>query len=150
MNDRTMNICLVIIVVSTFSLGYQFRPLYDEILSPRFTSSKVMEDMDARTETFKMWNEVKGFWNYNESNLRVKLSEEELKEQGGVCWHYSDWYVKQAEERGLLGKKIEFWGSGEVGHAVAIIYDKEINSYCLVDQSSIPLCNKLKNTYDEE
>jgi hypothetical protein len=149
MREVTSNILLAIIVVSSFSLGFMFKPLYEDILSPRFTSYKVMEDMDARTETFRMWNELKEFWYFNESNIRNKLTQEELKEEGGVCWHYSDWYVEEAKKKGLMGKKIEFWGSGEVGHSVAIIYDKDIDQYCLVDQTSTPKCNKLENTFDE-
>lgn len=90
-----------------------------------------------------MWENLSEFWKYNISNIRKDLSDEELKEEGGVCWQYSDWYVEQAKSRGLMGKKIEFWGSEDIGHAIAIVYDKEISQYCILDQMTTPKCTRM-------
>lgn len=148
MRDIITKVCLAVIIVATFSLGYMTQPIINDNFLNRFTSSKVMEPINLNTESLKMWNELREFWKYNITNLKTDLTLEELKEQGGVCWHYSNWYVEQAKERGLYGKEVRFFGDDN-GHSIAIIYDKNLTEYCVMDQVVRPVCFELGGFGDE-
>lgn len=87
--------------------------------------------------------ELSSWWQYNSSNINKTLTEAELKVQGGVCAHASKWYFEQAESLGFKGEVIKFWGNKEIGHAFALLYDKNITEYCILDQEVIIGCSKL-------
>lgn len=90
--------------------------------------------------------EVKTFFYYNESNIGKEITEKELKEQGGVCKHYAEWYIKRAKEQGLFGKPIIFFGTERIGHEVALIWNANLTEYCILDQDKLIGCNLLGET----
>jgi hypothetical protein len=78
-------------------------------------------------------NQVSAFYYYNISNVGKDLTEEELKQQGGVCKHYAEWYSNQAQNLGFYTKEIVF-SVGDLNHEVALISNNE--GYCVLDQTS--------------
>ena len=78
-------------------------------------------------------NELKGFYKYNLSNVHKKMELPELKETGGVCWHYADWYMQNMASLGYKSERVNFFGDDE-GHTFTIAWDNGMNHYCLLDQ----------------
>ena len=94
-------------------------------------------------------DEVKGFFKYNISNVNKELSLEELKVQGGVCNHWSEYYLNRFKELGFLGKEVIFWSKNkDKGHEIALVWDNNISSYCILDQTNIIGCGIWKE-YNE-
>ncbi len=142
MADKSLIFAMLLLIVSSMFTGYVARPFLESYSIKNPLSKQIMQPLDVEEESFKIWSELKEFYNYNITNLHKKLTEEELKKEGGVCWHYSDWYVEQAEKLGLLAKRVDFYGE-DSGHAIAILYDRNLTEYCIVDQRQIPSCVKL-------
>lgn len=72
-------------------------------------------------------NQVYDSYNYNKSNLRTTLTDEELMSLGGVCWHYADYYERKGLLYGYNASRINFFG-----HAVAV-WEKNDCGYVLID-----------------
>jgi hypothetical protein len=88
------------------------------------------------------------WWKYNESNLEIYnngygnyINWSVIREQGAVCGQASRWFIDKAKSLGFSGKRINF-GEDE-GHAYALIWDKNMTSYCIMDQQAQPACFKL-------
>ena len=142
MRDKKTFFALILLTILSIYLGYELRPFYENIVSPKLMSSESMQSLDVQAESFQLWHQLKGFYNYNITNWKKPLTNEELKREGGVCWHYSDWYIEQAEKDGFMAKRVDFYGK-DSGHSIAIIYDKEMTEYCIVSQTQFPQCSEL-------
>ena len=79
-------------------------------------------------------SELRSFWKYNISTKNSYLSDDELKESGGVCWHATDWYKKRVELGGYWAEEVTII-TGNVSHQFLIASSN--NSYCLLDQEII-------------
>lgn len=133
--------CLLILF---FLLGH----ISEDYLTERMISYKPEEtpcsqsfkNLDAAADCLN--EELKTFYNYNAENVGKKLlSLKELKEEGGVCYHYAHWYCDMAEELGYHCKTASF-SVGEYGHKIAIVSDD--TSYCVMDQDFPPKCYELE------
>lgn len=87
--------------------------------------------------------QVKSFYVYNKSNQYVNMTEEKLKNEGGTCWAWADYYAEHAEELGFYTEKpvIKIYKntSGKlIYHEFAVISD--YSSYCVIDQNSVVGC----------
>lgn len=85
-------------------------------------------------------SELKTFYNYNLSNRGLDLTLEELKRDGGVCWHYSNWYATRMKELGFYGTEVSIRNSKEDTHKFAVASNEW--GYCTLDQTKIS-CIKL-------
>jgi len=91
--------------------------------------------------------EVNEFWKYNLSNIKNDLTLEQLKEQGGVCWHYADYYVDRIlNETSFYAKKVRITSTEKVDHEFTIASGKE--GYCVLDQTKI-WCFRFKGGSEE-
>lgn len=119
-------------------------PSYEYFKSDRQNASLRCASDDVIKSTNCLHQELLEFFNYNASNVGKEMTFEELKTGGGVCSHYSKWYIKRAEELGFRGEYVVMYS---IGHAVAMIthHSNETNqsTYCLVDQTNKPVCNRL-------
>jgi hypothetical protein len=83
-------------------------------------------------------NDFISWYEFNLSNTRNELSEEQFIEQGGVCTHATNWYDKRLKERGFNTKIITLLPREglleEYGHQFLIAYDDKVDIYCIVDQ----------------
>jgi hypothetical protein len=116
-----------------------------------------LDDLESSMEC--LIKEQGKWWDYNASNkdlywnrLTGQLQDVDwdiIREEGGVCSHSSLWYVNRASELGYLSKLIKFYNNS-TGHEIALVYEDDLSTYCLLDQSQL-WCVPLKNggIYDE-
>ena len=98
-------------------------------------------------------NELKEFYDYNISQVRKQLNITQLKESGGVCDHYSQFYkdnfiklgAREVEQRTSFKfettmppfyiSEIIFPIDNETSHVISIVSTSE--GYCLLDQLNV-------------
>ena len=86
-------------------------------------------------------NNVNQFYSYTDTDDKINLTEEELKEKGGDCNNWANYYVKKFKELGFYGNIAIFDIDKETSHVVAIISNEK--GYCVIDQTEIIGCQKL-------
>jgi hypothetical protein len=103
---------------------------------------------------------LKEFYYYNISNVDKELTLEELKEQGGVCWHYARWwrdefirlgaklskdgdkyYIEENSSKFYI-KEVTFSIDNETSHRIAIV--SSAGGWCALEQLSID-CFRFEN-----
>ncbi len=75
---------------------------------------------------------VMSFYKYNVSNVGKELTFEELKEQGGVCSHYSNLYYQAGLELGFHSKEVDIEVDEDGSHIFTIISNSD--GYCKLDE----------------
>ena len=89
----------------------------------------LVKDVMMQVEDVRTW------YKYNESNINFSLSSDQLKEEGGVCWHYAKYYSNLAYNLGFHNLTIDIGPSKrDTWHEFALVYDDDLN-YCLIDQT---------------
>ena len=132
---------LLFLSTSSFALGFKFR------VDMESSALKIGDYYGTNcsnlslTDTASCLNkELKSFYNYNLSNIGKHLTLEELKAQGGVCSHASNWYKDNIDNSTTYSSKYVYLS--EVGnsssHVFIIMYGEE--GYCILDQR-FKLCN---------
>jgi hypothetical protein len=94
-------------------------------------------DVKIASECLRDW--IKGFYNYtvrNESSYKDKWgSYEDIKLNGGDCFDYTMLYKLYLTSNDYLTDKVSIYSeSEESGHTFLIAYDKNLTSYCKIDQ----------------
>lgn len=85
---------------------------------------------------------VKTFFYYNQSNIGRMLTFDEVKEQGGVCNHYTEIYKYAFEKLGFKTKTIDiFPQDNAIGHTFLVAFNDD--GYCILDQNVDPICLKI-------
>ncbi len=133
--DGGIIIGLTIILVLSGAIIYMNFFSYNEFSIPDY---ECIKDTDAEQAVNCLHANLMTFFNYNYSNYKTHLTFEELKERGGVCWHYTKWYIESAKKLGYKAKEINIKLTDDVGHVFAVINDKY--TYCIVDQTFKPEC----------
>lgn len=105
------------------------------------TKKNMEQNINIEDWLIKKRAELETFYKYEKNNANIMLTEKELKEKGGVCWHYANWYKEQAKEIPVFAQVVMI-RTGIDKHAFAIISDKD--EYCIADQLVIQ-CLKLGN-----
>lgn len=80
-------------------------------------------------------SELSNWYYYNYSNIGKDLTLEQLKKEGGVCTHYTAWYIKQMSDYGFYAQKVYIDLNGTYAHAFAVASMN--NTYCILDQTII-------------
>jgi hypothetical protein len=143
-------ILIVLVVVSIFVIYEARKPqtsTYAEVENATCKFDDLEKSMECLIKEQGKW------FKYNISNkalywnkLTGKLDDVDwsvIKEQGGVCSHSSVWYVMEAQKLGYKAETIRFFGNETLGHEIALIYEKDLRKYCLLDQSKLG-CVSLK------
>ncbi len=73
------------------------------------------------------------FYKYNEENIGKNLTFDELKEEGGVCSSWSDYYNEIGRSLGYNTSNVTVPISGFVYHRLSVWSDE--NGYCILDQT---------------
>jgi len=84
--------------------------------------------------------ELSQFYKYNITNYAKTISEKQLKEQGGACVQFSEWYIKKAKSLNYIAETIDI-DMEKSKHEIAIISDN--TGYCILDQLNIN-CHEVK------
>lgn len=94
--------------------------------------------------------EMSEFYIYNGSNAYLYWNNgkpdikdwNKIKGEGGVCWHFAEWYAMRAEQLGLNGDLIIVeYDDLSYNHAIVMITNNK-NEYCLIDQTTLVGCHK--------
>jgi hypothetical protein len=75
------------------------------------------------------------FYKYNLDNIGREMTFEQLKEEGGVCSSWSDYYSQIGELLGYKSRNITIPLSKEVSHEFSVWSDE--NGYCILDQTEV-------------
>jgi len=80
---------------------------------------------------------IKAFYNYTIRNDTEKTLED-IKLNGGDCYDYSNLYKNMAEQLNFSATTTTiFRGDKSAAHMYTTVWDKELNGYCILDQSSV-------------
>jgi len=136
-DNLKLYIALSGIVFCSLIIGYSFNNAYSIIKNERLIEGNVLFGLDTDISTlgYDLNKDVQSFYKYNISHIFDKLSIDQLKEDGGVCWHYADYYVEKAKEQGVYAQRITIPTNDTFNHAFAVISNN--NGYCLLDQVNI-------------
>ena len=70
--------------------------------------------VDLINEMYDLKSKINEFYIYNISNEGKNLSKIELKEQGGVCNHWANYWVEKAKELGFNAEVKKFFVKKEI------------------------------------
>jgi hypothetical protein len=130
---------ILVMVVSAFFLGFGFgKGKYKlDLLNniKPYTDSCDYDDLSKVVECLN--HEFNSFYVYNLSQAGKTLNEEQLREQGGVCTHATEWYEERLNNLNIRTMSITMWPIDTKiysGHIFLIAYDDTIDTYCWIDQ----------------
>jgi hypothetical protein len=135
------NILSILILIVSIFLGIQLTLLYQTISPLILSGTSVIKnnvncnDTDIINASYCLRDQLNLWYNYNMSNVNIKMSADELKKQGGVCWQYSEWYLNEMKSRGFLAYSYAFWKNSTVRHQITIASDN--TAYCILDQTEV-------------
>lgn len=138
---------LASIIIAIFTLGFWAGIKVTDpnpISNP--TNSIDCKGYDLFSTSYCLQAELREYVEYNLTNkdefwnTKAPINWDFIKEYGGVCWHYAEYFVNRAKELGFQGKRIDVWNG--LNHSIAIIHDN--NSYCIADNKDIITCQRLK------
>ena len=113
------------------SLGYY---VYDNQAKPFIQAQLADENSsDLETQVFLLTRNVSHWYYYNESNMNHKLTEKELVEHGGVCWHYSNWYADKLYDMGYNTEQVTIFINKTASHRFAVASSAD-GDICVIDQ----------------
>jgi hypothetical protein len=140
-----MNFRLVITVLLCFeflclgiiggALLVTYLPRHSNIISENSYKYTNCTDLNLSESAYCLRDRLLGFYKYNISNIDKELTLDELKEQGGVCSHYSKWYITEMEKNGFNAEYVVFPLNETINHAIAIASNSE--AYCILDQRAV-------------
>ena len=124
--------CLLLAMIAGCFFGAAIYAWIDENGLPRFITNCPGSGVEGITNCLRA--EMRPYYYFNISNLDRNLSEEDLKREGGVCWHYAKWYAERGNEMGLNTTTTNFT-IGDKLHRIAILSGE--HKYCIADQMDI-------------
>lgn len=150
--ENLILICLALsIVLSILTLGLNFKDYLIEA-KPIVSYNSDCKNLSLFETSNCLKEELSNFYKYNLSNVGKKLTLEELKANGGVCEHYTDWYkdnliglgyvmldddelrtVRAKDENYVSTHRISI--SKDTNHIYAVASNYE--GYCVLDQLNI-------------
>lgn len=139
------NLMFILCMLAFAVLGFSMHGTYLEYKDS--FNTKILNYVDGKNSTFNcsglsiipaskcLGDEMATWFRYNMSNHKKDLTLDKLKEEGGVCWHYADWYKTQAESLGYITKEVIIDTDNETAHQFTVISNRE--AYCVLDQLDI-------------
>ncbi len=132
---------VVIVGIACFKLGYITNESGIRELNIFSKPDNNCSGLDLMTSSKCLQNELVEFYKYNLSNMKTELTLEQLKEVGGVCWHYADWYKENIESLGFYAKTVTFDMNDTLLHRVTIA--SNMDAYCVLDQLNVK-CTRME------
>jgi len=147
--DKVLAILKIVLITNLILIGFFLGIMFNAkegIFKQHITASSVSDCSKDNliTSVECLRNNFTSWFHFNITAAGVELNESELKQNGGVCSHASEWYVSQAKQLGYYGKTITFYAKNMImGHEIALVYADNLSSYCLIDQQNIVGCSTL-------
>lgn len=91
------------------------------------------ESDDLLYSVYCLRRQLMEFYNYNLTNVGQVLSLDELKTVGGVCSHYSNWYMQNLKSFGFYSDTMVI-NTENYSHEVAIAWNQDYRHICLIEQ----------------
>lgn len=132
--DYILLISLLGVFICGISIGYIYEHYELSEAIGMFKEKKINESSLADTSEL-LRDELMVFYNYNLTNIDKKLNQSELEEEGGVCWHYAQWYKKQLLDRSFYAILVDVNINETMKHEFTIASNK--NEICLLDQMMV-------------
>ena len=147
MEEITSDIILAICFLSLGSV-LTFGFIYIIDYTPTQTLSKIEYSECSNLSLFEtsdcLNSELKGWFNYNLSNLNKEMNLSELKKLGGTCSDYANWYKDNYINLGFNAKSISI-SADDTGHELTVAWTKNLSdgkgSYCIADQTQTACFN---------
>lgn len=123
----------------------------NNILSSIKSNNSNCSGMDLMFTAQCLNNELKYFYFFNISQKGKDLNESQLKSEGGVCRNAVIWYNSNFKSLGFQTQEIDLWNLDKTeGHAISLVYDNNLSSYCILDQKQLVGCQNLDVTNKSE
>jgi hypothetical protein len=138
MKYNTEDYLLLGMLFITICLGWVLHMAYLNIQEVGYF--RVMDNnmTDLQSDVYELQYNFTSWYSYNSSNIKKDLTESKLKEQGGVCWHASDWYIKRLKNLGYNTASVYIQINKTMGHEFTVASDT-FGNLCVLDQSRV-LC----------
>ena len=131
--DASIIILFILLLVFTvpFAKGYidQKKTESIESIANSCSEKNLLDSAECVTELTKQ------FYKYNWDNLDKELDFQTLKEQGGVCTSWSDYYNKIGQSLGFYTENIIIQVDDGLSHEFNVWSNKD--QYCILDQTEI-------------
>lgn len=121
--------------------------------TPLSNSSALNPEISTLQLSKELVAEQSKWWKYNLSNYNLfydtKIGDVKninwtvIKEEGGVCSHSAHWYKEQAINLGFESRVVSFYNQEGRGHEIALVYNKQLTEYCVLDQQLLVGCGRL-------
>ena len=132
---------LLIVMIACLLAGFLINATYFKgaiplpIYSTSQTSLPLCENLSLVGTANCLQSELSLFYHYNSSQVGKSLNESQLKQDGGVCSHYSNWYAVQAKSLGFYADVPIIQINETNSHQIAIISNQE--GWCALDQTDV-------------
>lgn len=134
-----LGILLTLILFRFELISYPIKIQKIEEVKSGFNCSVEIPENNLIYSSYCLKEELDIFYNYNISNIAKTLTEQELKEEGGVCTHYAEWYYQKLQDTPFNKKIVEIKTSEDNYHVFAVVSNNE--SYCILDQLNVGCVN---------
>jgi len=140
--DRILNAILAVAVIALLVLIIPFVIAYFE-KTPENVEEIVASCQNRGVEDSSkcVLDITKGFYKYNIDNVSQDLTFDELKEEGGVCSSWSDYYSDIGKSLGFNTKNVVIPVEGNVYHEFSVWSAED--AYCVLDQTEV-MCVELQ------
>ena len=133
-----------LVLISVFcgiGIGFVFG-LYDgtpKVYSENCTNLSLVDS------SYCLNQQVNTFFKYNLLNKGKTLTDEELKESGGTCLLWANYYVNNMKDLGFLGQIVSMQQGNQSlsGHSIALVWSERndsIENFCIIDQKKVIGC----------
>ena len=125
-----ITVIFLLILAVPLILGY----LDDDVddIQDVIDSCNNMSLSDASSCTTKV---TSGFYKYNLDNIGKEIDFQTLKEEGGVCSSWSDYYNNVGKSLGYNTENVIIYISGNLYHEFNVWSNEE--RYCILDQTEV-------------
>lgn len=142
MKDFTFCFSIFLLVFASLGLGFLLGTNIDYKIESqiRLEANSSCYNLSLEDTAKCLNNELSSFYFYNLSQIGKKLTDEELKENGGVCTNAAEYYKEKAESLGFYGSLCDMNIYTDLSgvnhwHQIAIISNED--GYVVLDQKSI-------------
>lgn len=129
--------------LASVGLGYSAEPLIKDTLNKvqgKYVQIDGCNNLSLENTAYCLRDNTREFYSYNLTQDIIKLSLEELKENGGDCKNWAEYYIDQASALGFNAMRPSILTGMKKAHTFAIISDD--TGYCLIDQMVVD-CHRI-------
>ena len=138
MNKKIEIMLWGIVFIGIFVIGWFGNSIHNEIKTQSITQSSQIEisnisqcsNLSLRNTSYCLRDYIKTFYNYT-IRSDIPRTEEDIRQNGGDCYDYTELYVGYIKELGFNGYHITIKVTDDVNHGFAVISNEE--GYCILD-----------------